>query len=635
MADNQKAQEEEANEIIENYRNKIDLKNAGDVLYTIEAVDLPTEFQDESFDYEEVPIDDHYAYEGEETLEDIIRNIKDSEKAKQGPSDIPPAEIIEHVELADDFVRNFLLKMKLYKTLDCFQNEVYDEIQINPSSLLARQEMSTDDIELTTNVPGCGKPFIVPTALLECDRLENENNFLKTEIVKYTKIADELKEKFISLKRERDFHRLNHRRVAQEKNFLVTKIKKFKDQFEQYKPLMEDMKVRCTKALVERHTMEIQRDKAVTELLSYKAAHGDREAADVWKLADPTKTQERLKDFQELERILSKKDTEKLQYEFVHPLDSSWGKDRGFNPLLNLSKIPRDLSHLKVNHELRIHEGAVTCVRYHPTENLVVSCSDDQTWKITKWSEENTLTSGIDEAGWLSSIDINMKGDRIVTGSGSSHTRIWNANTGKRLHTFAGHIGQVWEVNFHSCGNFFASASSDSKIRVFDLNSQRCRTILRHHNDSVNSVQFLYFSHLIVSGSSDKVVALWDGRTAHVEQMFIGHKASINSTRFSLRGDSIISCDASGTALLWDLRTLRPRQRYTHNDCINCVEFNTSAPELVFGLKDGHVEFVDVEQKREPLRRSIHDGGTLSISVNHRSTGMVTSGNNQCIAVWQ
>ena len=36
---------------------------------------------------------------------------------------LPKASVTQRPEVVDDFVRNFLVKMKMYRTLDCFQTE--------------------------------------------------------------------------------------------------------------------------------------------------------------------------------------------------------------------------------------------------------------------------------------------------------------------------------------------------------------------------------------------------------------------------------------------------------------------------------------------------------------------------------
>ena len=47
------------------------------------------------------------------------------------------------------------------------------------------------------------------------------------------------KERYVRMQKERDYHRMHHRRVTQEKNKLITDIKKYVEQY--FFPVMEDL----------------------------------------------------------------------------------------------------------------------------------------------------------------------------------------------------------------------------------------------------------------------------------------------------------------------------------------------------------------------------------------------------------
>jgi len=47
-------------------------------------------------------------------------------------------------------------------------------------------------------------------------------------VEKFKKAAMQAREAYVKLRKERDYHRMHHRRVVQEKNALVTEIKKLK-----------------------------------------------------------------------------------------------------------------------------------------------------------------------------------------------------------------------------------------------------------------------------------------------------------------------------------------------------------------------------------------------------------------------
>jgi sperm-associated antigen 16 protein len=72
------------------------------------------------------------------------------------------------------------------------------------------------------------------------------------------------------MKKERDYHRMHHNRVAQEKNKLINDIKRLKNHYENYDSLLKTMKEKFDCALRDKVVNQLERDKVVAELKSFK-----------------------------------------------------------------------------------------------------------------------------------------------------------------------------------------------------------------------------------------------------------------------------------------------------------------------------------------------------------------------------
>ena len=72
------------------------------------------------------------------------------------------------------------------------------------------------------------------------------------------------------MKKERDYHRMHHNRVAQEKNRLITDIKRMKAHYDTYEPLIKQIKDKYDIALRDKVVNQLERDRAVAELNSIK-----------------------------------------------------------------------------------------------------------------------------------------------------------------------------------------------------------------------------------------------------------------------------------------------------------------------------------------------------------------------------
>ena len=68
------------------------------------------------------------------------------------------------------------------------------------------------------------------------------------------------------MRKERDYHRMHHNRVIQEKNKLISDLKRLKGHYETYEPLIRTMKAKYDVAIREKVLNQLERDRAVAEL---------------------------------------------------------------------------------------------------------------------------------------------------------------------------------------------------------------------------------------------------------------------------------------------------------------------------------------------------------------------------------
>ncbi|ETO24542.1 hypothetical protein RFI_12617 [Reticulomyxa filosa] len=114
----------------------------------------------------------------------------------------------------DDFVRNFLVRHHMLETLNIFQREWYN----------MKQEQENKDDIMSINLS-------IPDIYLQKENLENKVQQLEHELEQARRIVEKAKQTWEKLKKERDFHRMHHRRVVQEKNILVDQLKRLKNVF--------------------------------------------------------------------------------------------------------------------------------------------------------------------------------------------------------------------------------------------------------------------------------------------------------------------------------------------------------------------------------------------------------------------
>ncbi|RLV92204.1 hypothetical protein DV515_00013867, partial [Chloebia gouldiae] len=217
-----------------------DLTKPADITITDDSKD--------DYQYEEVSEDDDFSlHEDDEDLTKALQSIQDQSEdaqiidflsvltSEKSVSDIPQA--------MDDFFCNFLVRLGMSRTLDCFQTEWYE--------LIERGVFKVNDAGL------------VPDVYTRNQQLETENLCLRKDLESYKQSVNKIEEALLKMQKERDFHRMHHKRVVQEKNRLIGDLKRLKAHYASYEPMLKQLSEKYQNSLTQKMLTSLERDKAM------------------------------------------------------------------------------------------------------------------------------------------------------------------------------------------------------------------------------------------------------------------------------------------------------------------------------------------------------------------------------------
>ncbi|XP_042250162.1 sperm-associated antigen 16 protein [Thunnus maccoyii] len=543
----------------------------------------------------------------EEDFEEAMREAASSAapRTKHGP---PKQHIILNIpEAVDDFLRNFLRRAGLSQTLDSFEAEWYG----------SAQKLLTET--LRTSPAGV---FFIPDALTHRQLLQSELETVRreTDLLRQEVLA--AGESLVRMQRERDFHRQQYRRAAEDKNRLIEDFKQLKKHLESYEPALRKLDDKYQAALRQKMLLSLEKDR-------------------VQNTTDARLSQEKPRN--KTERSIKKSADKSSASTSRHPKDSEFSVcSRPVN--LHLAQVTsqkcRSPSSFSLSCSIKAHKLPISCIDLHPRKLILASASDDRSWRL--WAlpasgekvGQRVLT-GEDHSDWLSGCSFHPEGGKLATTSGDTTVRLWDFSRGCCVLTLSGHSQPTWGCSFHSCGHFLASCSADRTAKLWDLNSQRCRLTLRRHTASVNSICFLPFSNLLLTCSADKTLALWDARLGVCTATFHGHQHPCNHATFDLTGEVVASCDSHGLVNLWDIR--RPASAVATVDAgplgANQVAFSPSGKMLAVASNDSLVRLVEVDS-HAVSSLSGHRDGVQSVTFDHKGEIVISAGSDGLINVW-
>ncbi|KAL8436953.1 hypothetical protein ACSSS7_001317 [Eimeria intestinalis] len=146
------------------------------------------------------------------------------------------------------------------------------------------------------------------------------------------------------------------------------------------------------------------------------------------------------------------------------------------------------------------HTHYVMCARFHPTEDLVVSASLDQTLRL--WD-----TSGLRERSGGVVGGVGRSGSRS-----SAHGDIFAATDAVCKFVLEGHERGVNWATFHHSMPLIASAADDKLVKLWRYNAVKAWEVdtLRGHTNNVSCLVFHPHRDLLISNSEDRTIRVWD-----------------------------------------------------------------------------------------------------------------------------
>ena len=235
----------------------------------------------------------------------------------------------------------------------------------------------------------------------------------------------------------------------------------------------------------------------------------------------------------------------------------------------------------------------------------------------------------------ITSVAFSPDGSSILAGSRDGLARLWDANSGKEIRSFAGHTEMVNSVAFSPDGHLVVTASSDKTARLWDAASGKEIRIFIGHRGAVNSVAFSPDGRSFATGSSDKTVRLWNTAGGEEIRSFLGHGGEVTAVVFSRDGRFVFSCERGQRAIGWETASGKQVRIFSgHTDAVMSVAFSHDGRSILTGSRDKTARLWDTVTGQQIRSFLGHTGEVASAAFSPDGRFVLTGSEDKTAKLW-
>ena len=510
----------------------------------------------------------------------------------------------EDKERIDVFIKNYLMKFNMEKSLKVFEQEFYER--------LSKGEISLEKIGT------------VPEVYIKSEQIQKQIGNFQKDLDAAKIYSEKANSKFLKLRKAKESEKIRHRRVQQDKQQLIKKIDEMKKVYKQDNDVYKELSKKYGEVTVKSAIFDTQ-----IGAMKLKIENLDEQIQKLKTALAESKTNQEKEENKDKSLLKEELKGNKIIQWTPFPIIP---KEMASQINTNFPAVSQRMNVFK---SFPGHLNGVTSIDFNPKKAIIGTASDDKTWKLWKFPTGELLMHGEGHKDWISCISFHPNGILLATCGGDAAIKLWNILEEKCVYTIIDHAEPVWKCKFHFGGDFMLSCCLDHTIRLYDLNNYKARMSYRAHLDSVNSINWVPMSNSFVSGSADKTCSLWDMRTNICVQTYYGHNNAINCCAVDPTGNVLASCDADGIVKFWDLRTVR--ELASIDECkqaANCLCFDRTGDQLAVGYDDSNIRLFKTGQKYETMFKG-HDDAVLDLMYDPNNVLLISASADRTFKIWQ
>lgn len=249
---------------------------------------------------------------------------------------------------------------------------------------------------------------------------------------------------------------------------------------------------------------------------------------------------------------------------------------------------------------LKGHSARVTSVVYSPDGSTFASGSWDNTVKLWEAKTGKLIHTFTGHSDSINVIAYSPDGKIIASASDDKTIKLWNVKTGGLEHTLTGHSRSVKIMAYSPNGKTLSSASSswsdDHSVKLWNTETGDLKYTLTGHSDGINAIAYSPDGKTLASASDDKTVKLWNVTTGELKHALTGHSSSVENVAYSPDGIILASASRDNTIKLWNTTTGEEKVTLAgHSSSVNTIVYSPDGKSLASASDDKSIKLWNTE----------------------------------------
>jgi len=201
-------------------------------------------------------------------------------------------------------------------------------------------------------------------------------------------------------------------------------------------------------------------------------------------------------------------------------------------------------------HTINLHAADVVGLSLHATHDYVVSASLDHTWAFHNLETGKSLLQVAEPSNSpLTCVMLHPDGLILATGTEDNGIRVWDLKTQKNVATFQAHKGAITALRFSENGYYLATAAKDNNLKLWDLRGPKNIHSMRLDSE-VSSLDYDYSGKYLAAATGSEV-RVFTGKTLDHVQTFDDHSNIVTSVKWGTNAQVLASVSMDRTLKLW------------------------------------------------------------------------------------